>query len=323
MALLTPLAPATARDILALYGVELAELEPLRAGSVNSNFRVRDARGTLFFLRLYEEQDAAGAAREVDLLRRLHAASVPSALPCQRRDGSWLADHAGKPVALFEWVDGTILCQKQVTPEHCARIGAALARVHLSGGNAPSEGRFRVEDLERRLDGIEASAPADLVAAAREIRVTLRAYAARRDPALPRGLVHGDLFRDNVLWQGDALAALLDFESASQGPYVYDVMVTILAWCYGTVFDLDLVASLLAAYHHARPLSAAELAALPVEGGIASLRFATTRITDFSLRAAPGEPPLRDYRRFLQRRAELEAGALDAVIGALEPASPG
>lgn len=323
MALLTPLAPGAARDILSLYGLDLAELEPLRAGSVNSNFRVRDARGAPFFLRLYEEQDAAGAAREVALLRRLHAASVPSALPCQRRDGSWLGEHAGKPVALFEWVDGTIVCQKQVTPQHCARIGAALAQVHLSGGSALAEGRFRVEDLERRLDSIEASAPADLVSAAREIRGALRAYAARRDPTLPSGLIHGDLFRDNVLWQGDALAALLDFESASQGTYVYDVMVTLLAWCYGTSFDRDLASSLLAAYHRARPLSAAELAALPIEGGIAALRFATTRITDFSLRAAPGQPPIRDYRRFLQRRAELEAGALDAVIGALRPASPG
>jgi homoserine kinase type II len=323
MALLTPLAPSAARDILSLYGVDLAELEPLRAGSVNSNFRVRDAGGATFFLRLYEEQDAEGAAREVALLRRLHAGGVPSALPCPRRDGSWLAEHAGKPVALFAWVEGTIVCQKQVSPLHCARIGTALAQVHLNGGGALSEGRFRVQDLERRLDSVAASARAELVAAADEIRSLLRAYAARRDPSLPSGLIHGDLFRDNVLWQGDAIAALLDFESASQGSYVYDVMVTLLAWCYGSAFDRELASSLLAAYHRVRPLSAGELAALRIEGGIAALRFATTRITDFSLRAPPGQAPQRDYRRFLQRRAELEAGALDAVIGALGPAAPG
>jgi homoserine kinase type II len=320
MALLTPLAPSAARDILSLYAVDLAELEALRAGSVNSNFRVRDPSGATFFLRLYEEQDAEGAAREVALLRRLHAAGVPSALPRQRRDGSWLASHAGKPVALFEWVEGTIVCQKQVTPQHCARIGTALAQVHLSGGSAAAEGRFRVQDLERRLDSIRASASAELVTAADEIRALLRAYAARRDASLPSGLIHGDLFRDNVLWRNGAISALLDFESASQGAYVYDVMVTLLAWCYGSAFDRELAASLLGAYHRARPLSAAELAALSIEGGIAALRFATTRITDFSMRAAPGQPPLRDYRRFLQRRAELEAGALDAVIGALAPA---
>ncbi|HEY6559507.1 MAG TPA: homoserine kinase [Polyangiaceae bacterium] len=323
MALLTPLEPGAARAILSLYGVSLAELEALHAGSVNSNFRVRDASGTTFFLRLYEEQDAEGAAREVALLRRLHAASVPSALPRQRRDGMWLAEHAGKPVALFEWVDGTIVCQKEVTVEHCARIGAALARVHLSGGSALSEGRFRVEDLQRRLDSVEESAAPELVAAAREIRDALRAYAARRDGALPKGLIHGDLFRDNVLWRGKEIAALLDFESASQGPFVYDVMVTLLAWCYGSAFERELAQSLLVAYHRVRPLVAAELAALRVEGGIAALRFATTRITDFSLRAPKDQPPLRDYRRFLQRRAELEAGALDAVISALEPVPAG
>lgn len=323
MALLTPLAPDAARDLLESYGVGLAELEPLRAGSVNSNFRVRASSGETFFLRIYEEQDAEGAAAEVALLRHLHASGVPSALPRRRRDGGWLAAHARKPVALFDWVQGSILCHEQVTAGHCARLGKALAQVHTSGAEVRSEGRFRVADLERRLDGIEASASTALVSAAAEIRAALRAHAVVRDEDLPKGLIHGDLFRDNVLWQGEAIAALLDFESASRGPFVYDVMVTLLAWCYGSAFDRDLASSFLGAYHRARPLNAAEIAALRTEGGIASLRFATTRITDFSMRAAPGQPPSRDYRRFLQRRADLEAGALDAVIGALEPAAPG
>ncbi len=91
-------------------------------------------------------------------------------------------------------------------------------------------------------------------------------------------------------------------------------MVTICAWCYGSGFELNLVEALLRGYHAVRPLVGAEVAALKVEGAIGCLRFATTRITDFSLRAAPGQPPVRDYRRFLARLSAIEAGELDSTI---------
>jgi homoserine kinase type II len=127
-------------------------------------------------------------------------------------------------------------------------------------------------------------------------------------------LVHGDLFRDNVLWHGDAIVALLDFESACEGPFVYDLMVCVLAWCYASGFNLEHVAGLVRGYESVRPLSTLERSAAKVEGAIACARFATTRITDFEMRAAPGRPPLRDYRRFIGRLSELEGGALDAIF---------
>jgi homoserine kinase type II len=94
-------------------------------------------------------------------------------------------------------------------------------------------------------------------------------------------------------------------------------MVCVLAWCFGDGFELDRAGALLAGYHARRPLSDKERSALPIEGAIASLRFAVTRITDFSMRAAPGEPPLRDYRRFLARLDELEASRLAPAIRGL------
>jgi homoserine kinase type II len=132
-------------------------------------------------------------------------------------------------------------------------------------------------------------------------------------------VIHGDLFRDNVLWQGGEIAALIDFESAAHGPFCFDVTVTVCAWCYGSGFSSRLVRALLGGYMAVRPLGAEEREGLVVEGAIACLRFATTRITDFSMRAEAGQPPVRDYRRFLSRLDELEAGALDkalATIGA-------
>jgi homoserine kinase type II len=128
-------------------------------------------------------------------------------------------------------------------------------------------------------------------------------------------VIHSDLFRDNVLWtrQGELLA-LLDFESACDGAFAYDVMMTIAAWCFGSSYDLELVRAFLGGYQAVRPLDRDEVAALRVEGAVACLRIATTRITDFSLRAEPGKPPVRDYRRFLTRLSALEGGDLDACL---------
>jgi homoserine kinase type II len=127
-------------------------------------------------------------------------------------------------------------------------------------------------------------------------------------------VIHGDLFRDNVLWNGSELSALLDFESASHGPFVYDVLVTMAAWCYRDAFDVGLARGLAEGYETERPLEPREKHALRVEGALGMLRFATTRITDFSLRVPKGAKPVRDYRRFLARLSFIEAGALDGVF---------
>jgi len=319
MALITPLSPSEASVLLTEYGLELAKLEPLQAGSVNSNFRLTDVQGRRFFARVYEEQGNAGAEAELRMLTELSAAEVPVAVPLERADGKLLGSHGGKPFALFPWVDGELYCRASVTPEVCRRLGDALARVHLATPRvgALPEGRFRVPDLRDRLDRVDEEAKGAFSRATARIRERLDHYERRRDPALPRGLVHGDLFRDNVLWQNNVIVALLDFESASEECFAYDVMVCVLAWCFGDGFELDRARALLAGYHARRPLSPGERAALPIEGAIASLRFAVTRITDFSLRAAPGEPPLRDYQRFLARLDELEARRLEPAMRAL------
>jgi homoserine kinase type II len=313
MALLTPLSNDAARELVRGYGLELSRIDALSAGSVNSNFQLYTLDGQRLFLRIYEEQDQAGAAREVALVRRLGARGVPSAAPLVRRDGAWLSEHAGKPVAVFQWAGGAGVCQKQVTPAICAQIGAALARVHLVGSEALGAGRFRVSDLHERLDFIEAHAAAELAQAAVAVRERLRQYASRRDASLPQGLIHGDLFKDNVLWLAGKISALLDFESASEGPFAYDLMVTLHAWCYSDAFEPELVQSLLEGYQRVRPLGPGERCALPIEAGIAALRFAITRITDFSMRVTPPATPVRDYRRFLARLDAIERGELEQL----------
>jgi homoserine kinase type II len=315
MAFLTAISDEDARSLLAFYDVGgLVTLEALAAGSVNSNFSVHTAGGAgaggqQLFLRVYEERDRAGAQVETALLQRLAQAGVPCAPPVPRADGGRVSELRGKPAALFVWRRGTIRCQAQVTPTDTRRVGEALARVHVAGGKGEHEpSRFRYEDLCARLDRVASSGDARFTAVVGPLRATLARAHAARPSGLPRGLIHGDLFRDNVLWDdGGRLAALLDFESASEGTFVYDLMVTILAWCVGDDLDLDRARALREGYEQVRPLEEAERRALAAEGCFAALRFAVTRITDFGMRAVPGgPPPARDWRRFMMRFEKLQ-----------------
>jgi homoserine kinase type II len=305
------------------FGLDVTHVEALRVGSVNSNFRFRTRSGESFFARVYEEQGAAGAAAELRMLSELQRLGVPTAAPLPRLDGGYAASHQGKPVGVVPWIEGEILCLGRITAAVAERLGRALAEVHGASSSLREipAGRFGLSALVGRLDAIERATQRFDVDVA-FIRERLARYAAVPSGALPRGLIHGDLFRDNALWRrvGKAspeeleLVALIDFESASNGIFAYDLMVCMHAWCYGSKFDQKLMAALIDGYCSVRALQRDEFLALRAQGALAALRFATTRITDFSMRAAPGEAPARDYRRFLARLAAIEGGALDHII---------
>lgn len=316
MAVLTPITIEEARRLVAEYGLgELGELTGIPAGSVNSNFRL-SIGGRRIFLRVYEEQDAAGAACEAGMLEHLAAAGVPTPAPLPRRDGGLVSTVQGKPAALFPWRDGAICCQVGVTEPIAQHLGRALAQVHLAGaGLVCHPGRFGFSSLCDRLDGIAGSGDATFAALEPGLRATLSRIHLARDAHLPSGLIHSDLFRDNVLWDsaGD-VAALLDFESACAGTYVYDLMVCVLSWCFGSDFQPELARAMCRGYEGVRPLRESERAALLVEGSFAALRFTITRITDYAMRAATTEPRVvKDWRRFQARFDKLQALGSDGL----------
>jgi homoserine kinase type II len=271
------------------------KFQSVEGGSVNSNFSFF-ASGRRWFLRIYEEQDDRGAAAEQAMVAALARGGVRTPV------AAFSGRLANKPAAILPWVDGAMSCQRGVSTERAAAVGAALARVHVAGeGLALPEGRFHVGALEARLDRITPAYPVE------RLRRTLHELAAARDASIPHGLIHGDLFRDNVLWGSDTeIAALLDFESASRGAFVYDVAVTLLAWCYGDALEAPLARALASGYGSVRPLAEAEKHALYTEARLAAVRFTITRITDYAMRGGEGRV-MKDWRRFLARLDALEA----------------
>jgi homoserine kinase type II len=117
------------------------------------------------------------------------------------------------------------------------------------------------------------------------------------------------MFRDNVLFEGSRITAIIDWESACDNALLYDLAVVLLAWCWGDALDVSLARALVESYRAERPLEEIEIASFAQVAGLAAVRFSATRITDFHLRGGDGVK--KDYRRFLARLQALEA--LDPV----------
>jgi homoserine kinase type II len=326
MALITSVTDAETAIFLEKYGIfELERMTPLAAGSVNSNFKIRAAQKD-FFLRIYEEQDLAGARRDAETVAALAEAGVPTPAPLKQLINRLINSHtlaesndppadyvrelAGKPAALFPWEDGEIICQARVTKEHVASVGASLARTHLAGSALASRygaGRFRVEDLRERIVRISKAGDPRIASLAAPISARLEECSAARSTNLPTGLAHGDLFRDNVLFSKEnpkSILALLDFESAFEGVLIFDVMVTMLAWCVGDAVDFDLSRALVDGYQAERPLTSEEKKYAFQEARFGSLRFWITRLTDYTMRLGFGNG--RDPGRFEMRLNQIE-----------------
>ena len=216
---------------------------------------------------------------------------------------------AGKPVAVFPWREGGMRCQAGVTADDARKVGAELARVHVAGEGFPiGAGRFRVEDLRARLVTIAGATDPELASQAPVLAAKLDAWSTRAERQnAPMGLIHGDLFRDNVLWSPDGeVAALLDFESASRGAFAFDLMVTVLSWSFGDALDERIARAIVTGYRAIRELEAGDRAALLPEACFAATRFAITRITDYAMKRGIGARVIKDWRRFAMRLRTLE-----------------
>ncbi|MFO0739152.1 MAG: homoserine kinase [Labilithrix sp.] len=288
---------------------ELHAVHGIQGGTVNSSYALDFAAGR-YFLRIYEEQDATGAARESRVLAHLAGHGVMTPAPLAGASGQMLFTIGGKPAALFPWVNGDIICQAGVTLLHAHEVGRALARIHKAGHapDAPLDaGRFGPTELEKRCERVALSNDLEAKAFAPSLRAACLEATEKREQnegRAPSGLVHGDLFRDNVLWDRAnpmKIAALLDFESAHDGPFAFDLAVTILSWSYGATLDLSIARALVEGYRSVRELERADREVLFDEMRLAALRFTITRITDDAIRVG------KRWQRFVERRQAVEA----------------
>jgi len=283
--------------------------QAIAVGTINTNLRVETDAG-LLFLRINEGKSEDDVWREAAIVAHAAAHGVPTPVPRAAADGIAFASWQGQFVSLFPWVTGRTLARAELTPWHAAAVGTALARLHGASAGFPDHrpGRYEPSEIDARLARISALRRPELAPAVAVLEPELARLRAERAADIQTGLIHGDLFVDNVLYDdGGALTALIDFEQASWGRLAYDLAVTTLAFGYGRDdFRPEIVRALIEAYAAARPVTDAERAAFGAELRFVACRFTVTRITDVHLKREAGGAPGKNYQRYLDRLASVK-----------------
>lgn len=278
-------------------------------GAVNTNYHVW-AGGRRWFLRLNEGKGDAEVEHEAAVLRHLEAARFPVAPLLRTSDGASHVRLRGRQAMLFAFVEGEEISREAATEDHVRRVGELLGRLR-EVGPAPGASRpnpYGPARVAGWLDEIAARGDEAVRAALPVLRDELHRAASL--PPAPAGLVHGDLFVENVLWSGGEVAAALDWEMSCVDAHAWDLAVCVNAWCYTDRFEPARVRALLAGHRARAPIDPATLAALHPYARLVALRFTASRILGFHL-ARVGEDRLswKDWTRYRDRlRALREMG---------------
>lgn len=289
-----------------LDGYELGEpvsFKGIAEGVENSNFLLQTTRGT-FILTLYEKRVAAADLPFfLGLMDHLAARGINCPVPVHRKDGASATELNGRPAAILTFLEGLSLRRPQAA--HCAAAGEALARLHkagadFSGNRANTLGisgwhtladqtRGRADDLQEGMQAL--------------IEASLSRLDAEWPSSLPAGVIHADLFPDNVLFMHERVSGLIDFYFACTDFYAYDLAVMLNAWCFESdgTFNITKSRSLIRGYSRERPLSDAETQALPLLCAGAALRFLLTRLFDWLHRDEAALVRPKDPREFARR----------------------
>ncbi|MEW5903029.1 MAG: homoserine kinase [Pseudomonadota bacterium] len=282
MAVFTSVSEADISAWLAHYSLgALQELQGIPAGIENTNYFVTTANGR-FVLTLFEKLTAQELPFYLDLMAHLARHGIPCPAPMADRDNRFLGVLKGKPACIVSRLSGRSVMQPDAT--QCAAVGAMLGQMHIAGQSFagtmvnPRGGAWR----KAAADQVARFLPAE---AARLLASEVALHAARDTRALPRGVIHADLFRDNVLMDGARVGGLIDFYFACTDVLLYDVAITVNDWCMGPEqrLDADKTRAFLLAYHAVRPFTTAEAAAWPLTLRLAALRFWISRLYDLHL----------------------------------------
>ena len=284
MAVYTEVSEEELQAFVANYDIgEVLSLKGIAEGVENSNYLLHTQAG-FYILTLYEKRvNEAEIPFFLDLLEHLSARGIICPQPVKDRQGQALGRLAGRPAAIVTFLDGMWI--KKPDARQCAAVGEALARLHRAGADFP---RQRVNALSlagwtQLFETVHARADQVVPDLSSAVAAELDHLHAAWPQGLPGGVIHADLFPDNVFFLGGKLSGLIDFYFACTDAFAYDLAITLNAWCFETdgSFNITKGLAMINGYERVRRLDDREVAALPTLARGASLRFLLTRLVDW------------------------------------------
>ena len=280
MSVYTSISDGEMRDFLNLYDVgDFVSLQGIAQGITNSNYFVTTTTGR-FVLTIFEVLQQEELPFFLLLKQHLSSHGVACPAPISRKDGKFDSVLAGKPACLVTCLSGSDTSWP--TEQQCFHTGAMLAKMHLAGQNFPLQmenpryTQWWHEACERLAPVLDAEDAALLKSEIAFLDENL-------NDSLPGGIIHADLFKDNVLLDGEQVAGFIDFYYACNGNFMYDLAIAVNDWARtaDNQLDADLETAFLAGYQQVRPLSETEQAYFPVAQRAGCIRFWVSRLLDF------------------------------------------
>ncbi|MGO1120231.1 homoserine kinase [Rhodovibrionaceae bacterium A322] len=275
-----------------LTDFDLGEVEGLKGiaeGVENTNFILQTAEQN-YILTLYEKRvDPNDLPFFIGLMEHLAQRDIVCPTPVPDRKGQVLHELNNRPAAIISFLPG--LWPRRIHPFHCQELGAQLARMHLASEDfeLTRPNALSLEGWRELLDQTVARADEVQPGLADGLTAEFAALEEAWPQDLPKGVIHADLFPDNVFFSDEKLTGLIDFYFACNDFYAYDLAICLNAWCFEPdgAFNVTKARRLLQSYRKVRPFSDAELQALPLLARGAALRFLLTRLYDW-LNHPPG-----------------------------------
>ncbi len=290
MAVYTDVPDDELRAFIADYDLgEVSSCKGIAEGVENSNYLLRTERGT-YILTLYERRVApADLPFFLALLEHLARNGIACPTPIHGRDGAALRRLCGRPAVIVTFLDG--MWPRRIQPFHCAALGGAMARLHQAGQSfvLKRPNNLSVAGWRSLYEACRSRAHEVRPGLAEELGTELAALEAAWPAHLPGGVIHADLFPDNVFFRGEKVSGVIDFYFACTDFLAYDIAICLNAWCFEPdgSFNVTKARLMLAAYRAVRPLAPEEFEALPLLARGSALRFLLTRLFDL-LNHPPG-----------------------------------
>jgi homoserine kinase type II len=284
MAVYTEISDAELEGFVAAYDIgAVTGCKGIAEGVENSNYLLTTETGT-FILTLYEKRvRVEDLPFFLGLMDHLAHKGVRCPTPLRGRDGLNLRALAGRQATIVTFLSG--LWPRSPQTFHCAELGRALAGLHLAGEgfSITRANGLGLHAWRPLFQMSEADADKVKPGLADSLRRELDWLEANWPKGLPTGVIHADLFPDNVFFQGQKLSGLIDFYFACNDFLVYDIAVCLNAWCFEAdgAFNVTKARHMLSSYRSVRAISSAEFDALPILARGAALRFLLTRLYDW------------------------------------------
>lgn len=283
MAVYTEVSDKSLKEFVAQYDIgKIQSCKGIAEGVENSNYYLQTNCGS-YILTLFEKR-----VRPDDLpfflglMDYLAERNVPCPIPIHGSDGEALRNLCNKPAALISFLSG--LWPKDVTTSHCYAVGVAAAKMHVAAEGFPLTRENRLDKSAWHKLFCETNNQADQIKAglADKIRAELEFLDANWPNDLPAGIIHADLFPDNVFFHQNRLSGIIDFYFACNESFAYEIAICLNAWCFEKdgFFNITKASNLVKGYRSVRPLNSDEINALPVLARGSSIRFLLTRLFD-------------------------------------------